>query len=254
MKLFQKKKKKTGLALGGGAVLGAVHVGVLKVLKEKNITIDCISGTSIGAFIAALYAFGVSADDIEEVSKDLRWLDISEISLSKYGLMDNEKFGELLIEQIGDKNIEDANIPLRIIATDIASGEKVILEKGNLADAVRASACLPGIFKPVEIDGRLLVDGGIVENVPVTPLVDMGADHIIGVMLTVSAAAKRPEHIIEVMLNTFEFMITNISKPYLKDANVLIKPDLSSFDKVDTDQISDLIKKGYEEAKKMLEN
>ncbi len=254
MKLFQKKKKKTGLALGGGAVLGAVHVGILKVLEEKNITIDCISGTSIGSFVGALYAFGVNVDEIEKLTRDLRWLDITEISLSKFGLMSNEKFGKLLVEQIGDKNIEDAKIPLRIIATDIASGEKVILEKGNLADAVRASACLPGIFKPVEIDGRLLVDGGIVENVPVTPLLDMGANYIIAVQLTVSAAAKRPEHIIEVMLNTFEFMISNISKPYLKDANVLIKPDLSSFDKVDTDQISDLIKKGYEEAQKMLEN
>ncbi|TVQ72147.1 MAG: patatin [Balneolaceae bacterium] len=254
MKLFQKTKKKTGLALGGGAVLGAVHVGVLKALEEKNIKVDCLSGTSIGSFVGALYAFGVDVDEIEKLTRDLRWLDISEISLSKFGLMSNEKFGELLVEKIGDKNIEDAKIPMRIIATDIATGEKVILEKGNLADAVRASACLPGIFKPVEIDGRLLVDGGIVENVPVTPLVDMGADYIIAVQLTVSAAAKRPEHIIEVMLNTFEFMITNISKPYLKDVNVLIKPDLSDFDKVDTDQISDLIKKGYEEAQKMLEN
>lgn len=254
MKLFQKTKKKTGLALGGGAVLGAVHVGVLKALEEKNIKVDCLSGTSIGSFVGALYAFGVDVDEIEKLTRDLRWLDISEISLSKFGLMSNEKFGELLVEKIGDKNIEDAKIPMRIIATDIATGEKVILEKGNLADAVRASACLPGIFKPVEIDGRLLVDGGIVENVPVTPLVDMGADYIIAVQLTVSAAAKRPEHIIEVMLNTFEFMITNISKPYLKDANVLIKPNLSDFDKVDTDQISDLIKKGYEEAQKMLEN
>jgi NTE family protein len=252
VKLFGKKEKKTGLGLGGGAVLGAVHVGVLKVLKEKNIKIDCVSGTSIGAFIGALYAFGVDTDEIEKMTRDLRWLDISEISLSKFGLMNNEKFGELLIKHIGDKNIEDAKVPLRIIATDIATGEKVILEMGNLANAVRASACIPGIFKPMEIDGRMLVDGGIVENVPVTPLVDLGADHIIAVQLTVSAAAKRPEHIIEVLLNTFEFMITNISKPYLEDVDVLIKPDLSDFDKVDTDQISDLIRKGYEEAEKML--
>ncbi len=252
MKFFHKKEKKTGLGLGGGAVLGAVHVGVLKVLKEKNIKIDCVSGTSIGAFIGGLYAFGVDTDEIEKLTRDLRWLDISEVSLSKFGLMSNEKIGKLLTEQIGDKNIEDAKIPLRVIATDIASGEKVILEKGNLAAAVRASTCIPGIFKPIEIDGRLLVDGGIVENVPVTPLVDMGADHIIAVQLTVSAAAKRPEHIIEVLLNTFEFMITNISKPYLEDVDVMIKPDLSDFDKVDTDQISDLIKKGYEEAEKML--
>ncbi len=253
MNFFRRKKKKTGLALGGGAVLGAVHVGVLKALEEKEVTIDCISGTSIGAFVAALYAFRVSTDVIEKISKDLRWLDITEVSLSKFGLLSNEKFGELLVEHIGEKNIEDADIPLRIIATDISSGERVILDKGNLADAVRASACIPGIFRPIEIDGRMLVDGGIVENVPVTPLLEMGADKIIAVQLLVHQAAQKPEHIIEVLLNTFEFMISNISKPYLKDVDLLIKPDLSEFDKVDTDQIKDLIVKGYEEARSQLE-
>ena len=253
MNIFRRKKKKTGLALGGGAVLGAVHVGVLKALEEKEVTIDCISGTSIGAFVAALYAFRVSTDVIEKISKDLRWLDITEVSLSKFGLLSNEKFGELLVEHIGEKNIEDADIPLRIIATDISSGERVILDKGNLADAVRASACIPGVFRPIEIDGRMLVDGGIVENVPVTPLLEMGADKIIAVQLLVHQAAQKPEHIIEVLLNTFEFMISNISKPYLKDVDLLIKPDLSEFDKVDTDQIKDLIVKGYEEARSLLE-
>ncbi|MFO8029839.1 MAG: patatin-like phospholipase family protein [Cyclonatronaceae bacterium] len=252
MKLFQVMEKKTGLALGGGAVLGAVHVGVLKAIKEKEIRVDCISGTSIGALVAALYAFRVDMGDIEKITRDVKWLDITEVSLSKYGLLGNEKIGELLVDHIGDKNIEDADIPLRIIATDISSGEKVILEKGNLAKAVRASACIPGIFKPVEIDGRMLVDGGIVENVPVTPLKSLEADRIIAVQLLVHQAAKKPDHIIEVMLNTFEFMISNISKPYLEDVKLLIKPDLSGFDKVDTDQINDLIDIGYKDAIRQL--
>lgn len=245
MKLFGRKEKKTGLGLGGGAVLGAVHAGVLRALDEKKVKIDCISGTSIGSFIAALYAFGIKTDDIEEITRNIKWLDISEISLSKYGLMSNEKFGKLLVEHIGDKQIEEAGIPLRIITTDISSGEKVVLEKGNLSDAVRASTCIPGIFKPVEMDGRMLVDGGIVENVPVTPLIDMGADRIIAVQLLAHQAARKPDHIIEVMLNTFEFMISNISKPHLKHVDLLIKPDLTGFDKVDTDQVSDLIEIGY---------
>lgn len=252
MKLFQKKEKKTGLALGGGAVLGAVHVGVLKAMKEKEIRADCISGTSIGALVAALYAFRVDLEDIEKITRGVKWLDITEVSLSKYGLLGNEKFGELLVDHIGDKNIEDAEIPLHIIATDISSGEKVVLKKGNLAKAVRASACIPGIFKPVEIDGRMLVDGGIVENVPVTPLKALEANRIIAVQLLVHQAAKKPDHIVEVLLNTFEFMISNISKPYMEDVHVLIKPDLSGFDKVDTDQINDLIDIGYKEAIRQL--
>lgn len=237
----------TGLALGGGAVLGAVHLGVLRALEEKKLRIDCISGTSIGAVVAALYAFRVSIDEIEKISRELKWLDISKVSLSRLGLMTNEKLGNLLIEQIGNKNIEEADIPLRIIATNIASGEKVILDKGNLALAVRASACIPGVFHPVTWNGDLLVDGGIVENVPVTPLKAMGADRIIAVQLQVHQAAKTPDHIVEVLLNTFEFMISNISKPYLNDVDILIKPDLSEFDKVNTNQINDLITKGYNE-------
>ena len=248
MKIFWRKEKKTGLALGGGAVLGAVHVGVLKALEEKKIRIDCISGTSIGAVVASLYAFRVHIDEIEKISKELKWLDITKVSLSKFGLLGNDKLGDLLVEHIGNKNIEEADIPLRIIATDISSGEKVVLEKGNLADAVRASACIPGIFKPVEIDGKMLVDGGIVEHVPVTPLKEMNADKIIAVQLLVHQAAKRPDHIIEILLNTFEFMVNNISKPHLKDVDILIKPDLSDFDKVNTNQIDALISKGYNEA------
>ncbi len=253
MKLFRSKKKKTGLALGGGAVLGAVHVGVLRALEEKKIQIDCISGTSIGAFMAALYAFRVSIDKIEKISKELNWLDVTKVLLSKFGLLSNEKLGDLLVEHVGDKHIEEADIPLRIITTDISSGEKVILEKGNLAAAVRASACIPGIFKPIEHNGNMLVDGGIVEHVPVTPLKAMGAKRIIAVQLTVHQAAKKPEHIVEVLLNTFEFMISNISKPYLKDVDILIKPDLSGFDKVNTDQVNNLIAKGYHEATRKLD-
>lgn len=229
-------------------MLGAVHVGVLRALEEKKIRIDCLAGTSIGAVVAALYAFRVPIDDIEKFSKELKWLDITKVSLSRLGLMSNEKLGDLLIEHIGNKDIEDAGIPLRIVATDIASGEKVILEKGNLADAVRASACIPGIFKPVEINGTMLVDGGIVEHIPITPLKAMGADRIIAVQLQIHQAAKKPDHIVEVMLNTFEFMVNNISKPYLKDADILIKPNLSEFDKVNTNQVNDLITKGYNEA------
>lgn len=253
MKIFGfTKNRKTGLALGGGAVLGAVHAGVLRALEEKKVRIDCISGTSIGSFIGALYAFGVKVDEIEKITRNVKWLDISEISLSKYGLLSNEKFGELLVKHVGDKKIEESEIPLRIIATDISSGEKVILQKGSLAEAVRASTCIPGIFKPVEVDGRLLVDGGIVENVPVTPIKEMGADKIIAVQLLAHQAARKPDHIIEVLLNTFEFMISNISKPHLKNVDLLIKPDLTGFDKVDTDQVSDLIEIGYKTTIEMM--
>ena len=176
-----KKNRKIGLALGGGAVLGAAHVGVLRALEEFDISINCVAGTSIGAFISAFFAFNKHWTEIKEITLDLNWLDISALSLSKMGLLSNEKLGKLITEHIGDVNFAKADIPIAMISTDISNGEKIILKEGKVADAVMASTCIPGIFIPLEIGNKLLVDGGIVENVPITPLKEMGADFVIGV-------------------------------------------------------------------------
>ena len=128
--------KKTGLALGGGAVLGAAHIGVLRAIKEHNIQIEYISGTSIGAFVAAFYAFGKDWEEIRDIAMELNWMDISALTLSRYGLLSNEKIKKLLNKHIGNKNIEDAEIPLAMVAADASTGEKVILNKGPVAGAV----------------------------------------------------------------------------------------------------------------------
>ena len=182
MRIFRRKKK-IGLALGGGAVLGAAHIGVLKAIEEFNIPISYIAGTSIGAIISAFYAFGKNWEEMAILLKGLNWLDISRISLSQFGLLSNKKLGKLITDNLGDVTFDEACIPLAMIATDITSGEKVVLKSGNVAAAVMASSCIPGIFIPVEIDNRLLVDGELVENVPVTPLKEMGANFIISVDL-----------------------------------------------------------------------
>ena len=113
----------------------------------------------------------------------MNWLDISGISLSQFGLLSNKKLGQLIIENLGNVTFDEAHIPVAMVAADITSGEKVVLKKGDVATAVTASTCIPGVFVPVEINNQLLVDGGIVENVPITPLKEMGADLIIGVDL-----------------------------------------------------------------------
>lgn len=246
------KNKKIGLALGGGAVLGAAHIGVLRALEEFDINVSCIAGTSIGAFISAFYAFGKGWEEIESVARDLNWLDVSGISLSQFGLLSNKKLGKLIIENVGDVNFEESHIPVEMIATDIVSGEKVVLKKGSVASAVMASTCIPGIFVPVEINEELLVDGGIVENVPVTPLKDMGADLIIGVDLNAKYPQRKPRNIIEVLLRSFDFTLKTATKLQTEQADILIEPDLSSFNMVDINQMNDLIEKGYEEAKQVL--
>ena len=240
--------KKIGLALGGGAVLGAAHIGVMRALNEHNINVNYITGTSIGAFVASLVAFGKTWQEIENIASELKWMDISGISLSKFALLSNEKLGELIIKHIGDKNIEDAMIPLAMIATDISNGEKVVLNKGSVAKAVMASTCIPGIYKPVEIDGILLVDGGIVENVPIKTVQEMGSNYVIAVDLNAMHTYQKPNNIFDIIMNSFHFLILQTDKLQTKNADLLLQPDLSQFNRSDTKQIQELIKKGYEDA------
>jgi len=246
------KNKKIGLALGGGAALGAAHIGVLKVLEEKQVKVNYISGTSIGAFIASLYAFGKTCDEIEKIAENMNWLNISSFSPSKFGLLSNEKLADIVKDSIGDRDFSEADIPLAMIATDIAKGEKIILNKGSVTNAVMASTCIPGIFVPVKHKGKMLVDGGIMENVPVSPLKEMGAELIIAVDLVERRRIKKPTNIVGVLLNTFNLALIYPTKMQKKKANIIINPDLSSFNMTDPRQVPDLIKKGYQKAKKIL--
>ena len=244
--------RKIGLALGGGAVLGAAHIGVIRALEEMDIKISYVSGTSIGAFVGALYAFGNNSKDIEEIALELSWMDISGIALFESGLLSNAKLGELLGESLGEKKIEDADIPLAVLATDIVNGDKVVLDKGPVAKAIMASTCIPGVFGPVKFDDKLLVDGGIVENIPIDSVKNMGADYVIGVDLNAMKTYHKPDSIIDVIINSFHFTLKAAAKFQTENADILITPDLSKFNMVSTDQIKDLIEQGYKDAKEHL--
>lgn len=244
--------KNIGLALGGGAVLGAAHIGVIRAIEESNIPVKYVSGTSIGAFVAALYSFGIHWEEMQEMALEMDWLDISGFTLSQYGLLSNKKIGRLLSNKLGDVQFKDAKIPLVIIATDIANGEKVSLSEGSVAEAVMASTCLPGIFEPVKKGDQLLIDGGIMENVPVLALEEKGADFVIGVDLYARHKFTRPGNMLEVLVNTINLSVKNTSKLQTKKADLLIMPELSAFNKYDTSQAPDLIKKGYLESKEII--
>ena len=244
--------KKTGIALGGGAIFGAAHVGVIRAIEETDIDITAISGTSIGALVAALYAFGKNWEDLQKIASELRWMDITNLSPSKFALLSNQKIGEVIINHIGEQNIEDANIKLTIVATDVSNGKKIILDKGSVADAVMASTCLPGIFKPVVIDEKMLVDGGVVENLPISTLKSMGAEYTIAVDLNSKHKYQEPTNILEVILNSFHFIMMHSSKHQTKQADLLIQPNLSEFNRLDMKQVDELMKKGYDVAKAAL--
>jgi len=242
---------KIGLALGGGAILGAAHIGVLKALDEEKIPISAISGTSIGALVAALYAFGVSPDQIEKIALELDWLDISGFAFSRLGLLSNEKMGKKIDDVLGEVQFKDARIHLSIIATDIGRFEKVVLETGDVARAVMASACVPGIFIPVEIDNHLLVDGGLMENVPISPLMRRGMDKIVGVDLNAGRKYKKPDDLIDVVINAMDIAIDNATSMQVQKADLLIAPHLSAYNRADSGRVRDLIREGYTAARRM---
>lgn len=237
---------KIGLALGSGAALGSAHIGVLKALEEHNIKPAYIAGTSIGAMVASLYAFGMSVDAIEEVALSLDWLDISGISLSKMGLLTNDELGQMLDNKLGDVTFDQAEIKLAVVATDISTGEKVIIREGKVSEAVKASTCIPVIFEPVEIDGRLLVDGGLLESVPISALKEMGAEQIIAVDVKAYRKYKRPEDIIDVLNNSLDMALIHLARVRVEDADIMIQPNLEEYSRVDTNHTSEMIAIGYQ--------
>lgn len=243
-----------GLALSGGAVLGAAHIGVLKAIEENNIKISSIAGTSIGAIVAALFAFGKNAQEIEEIAGAINFKSFFSISPTKLGLFSNIKISKFIHEHLGEVKIEDALIPLSIVATDIENLQKVVLTKGDIASALMASCAIPGIFSPVEIESELLVDGGLVENAPLMTLKEQGVEKTITVCLASKHTHKRPKNLIEVILNSHSCMLQMLHKEFCDTTDYIIEPDLKEFNVLKTTEIQAIMDVGHREAKKVLAN
>jgi NTE family protein len=175
---------KIGLALGSGAARGMAHIGVLKVLEKTGTRIDAIAGTSIGAFIGALYAAGVPVGQMEEVARNVDWRQMARLldpTLPTSGLIDGRKVAGFMAELLPVRTFEELQIPLAVVATDVETGEMLIIKKGSLLQALQAAIAFPGIFTPVRFGDRFLVDGGLCNPVPVDVVRELGADTVIGV-------------------------------------------------------------------------
>jgi len=184
---------KVGLALGGGAARGIAHIGVLEVLEREGIPIDMIAGTSAGALIGALYARERDAVLMKKQSMALDWVALTslvDLTLPKNGFISGKRVTRLLGRFIGDADFKDLGIPLACVATDILSGDEVVMKEGSVLEAVRASISIPAIFSVVKSHNRYLVDGGLVNPVPVKTVKEMGADFIIAVDVTPDKAER----------------------------------------------------------------
>lgn len=238
-------RPRLGLALGGGAVLGFAHLGLLTALDDAGITADRLAGTSAGAIVAALHAFGVSPARSRELLAPLTWRNVSNFTRTSLGLLSNQPIADLLVTELGPVRIEEAAIPLAIVAADIHTGDAVVFTEGPLAEAVRASMSIPGIYAPVAIGDRLLVDGGIVANVPVDAVRALGADVVVAATLGEGLDFQPVRTLLGVLTNAFLIAVNATSRRDVTGgADVVVTPDLVVHNHWDHRQRDDLIEKG----------
>lgn len=240
------------LALGGGGARGFAHIGVLQVLKEAGIKISGIAGTSMGALIGATYAAGTNLYYLGQLVDYLHWEDLIDLRLPNLGLIDGSKIKAVIDLLTKGKSIEDLAMDYRAVATDLFTGEEVVFEKGPLAPAVRASISIPGVFIPVEIDGRTLVDGAVVAGVPVTIARRMGGDITLAVNVGFDHTQHQVNNIFDVMSKVIDIMGNKLDAEQVKQADLTITPKLGGIGTLHFQHAKECILIGRKAAEQLL--
>ena len=234
-----------GLALGGGFARGMAHIGVLKVLEEEGIPIRVVAGTSVGALIGAAYCSGVSIEDLEKLASSVRFTTFARWTVSRYGFASNDRMVSFLTRTLKVKTFEELRIPLGVTATDFNSGEGVVFHSGSIIDPVRASCAYPGMFLPVEIRRRYLIDGMLSHPVPTQPLLEMGAERVLAVHLRGQWSKDgAPRHLFDVIGQSFAIAQDQMSHLWKGAADVLVEPDVAGFAYDDFKRSGELIRSG----------
>lgn len=244
------ERKKVGLALGGGVARGLAHIGVIAVLEEANIPIDYIAGTSMGAMIGAAYSAGIEVPQLVEIASNTGWLTIARPAWPRHGFFSFAKMEDWMLELVGNIDIRDLSIPFAAVATDIETGERVIMREGPVGRIVRASCSVPGIVDPLPYQGRLLADGGLSDNLPDYAARLLGADYVIGVDVFVPAFRTFLGPV-GALLAAVETLVQHAGGGDL-DADCLIIPNLVGKSFIRFSRYRELIEAGRQAATKML--
>jgi NTE family protein len=218
-----------GLALGGGFARGFAHLGVLQVLEQNRIPIACIAGTSVGSILGAAYASGAPLARIIATCRTLRFRDIARWRVSRLGLASNQRLGNLIHQVFDSRQFEELKIPMAVVATDLNTGEPVVLTHGSLVDAIRASCAFPGLFEPVEIGTRCLADGGLVAPVPTRAARDLGAEFVLGVSVGIQDGHRgTPSNVFQVMTRAVSAAQKHQLEVWERHADLVLRPDVQS--------------------------
>jgi len=239
-------RKKIGLALGGGVAKGLAHIGVVRALLELGIPIDCVAGTSSGSLVAAMIAAAVTPERMAEIAKTTRWRNLVRPVIPRIGLLDSGPMERVLAQYLGHRRIEDLALPYAAVACDIVTGREVHLTSGPVARAVRASCAVPGFFRPVILDGQVLVDGGVCNNVPVNVPRLLGADLVIAVDLTGTLSHSfKKRNVFAIILRSYEIMQHRKTSIEIKGADIVIRPRVSHLGLINLDAVDEYIDEGY---------
>ena len=253
----EKKLKKLGFALGAGGSRGVAHIGFLKAMEEEGIKPDFIAGTSMGSVVGACYARGLTIDKMQRIVKELKFSDIFDLSLnpiSNGALLRSQKMRKQLEKYLGNATFADLEIPFSCVATDMITGKSVVLcdKEEEVCTSVVASSSIPSIFKPVQMKGMVLIDGGVFCRVPVNEVRDMGADVVVAVdVLGGLKNCDKKYNVFTVMSRLFEISDCEMVKYKKKEQNydLYIEPDLGDMNQYKFKEIDFAIQKGYETGK-----
>jgi len=242
-----------GLALGGGFARGITHVGVLRVFEQNGIEIKYLSGVSAGSIVAAGYASGTPLPEIEQIARKMRFKDVASWTPSKLALADSVKMTAFLQRLLKVHNFEDMVIPLAVVASDLATGDSAVFRgKGDALLPIRASCAYPGMFPPIRLDGKVLVDGMVTMDVPAPPLRTMGATHVIAISLPSPAAAFDPQDMLSVVSRSFQILTQRTESQWRRSADLVLTPDVRNMGWDGFDNADKLIEAGEKAARAAL--
>lgn len=240
-------RQRVGLALGGGAARGLAHVGVLEVLEDAHIPIDYIAGTSAGAIAGGLYAAGFTTAEMRKEAQKLNWLEVASFGIPKMGLLNFDKAAQWIEDLLKDhpNTFDGLAIPFAAVAADIVSGELIAINTGKLSAALRASSSVPGIFTPTRLGDRMLVDGGTLNNLPVSVARRLGADYVIAVDLLPpgTVGGKEPGNVMELTVTAL-YMLMRSTHNEGSEADRVILPAIGHFSLFDLSHKEELMEAG----------
>ncbi len=239
------KPASIGIALGGGFARGLAHIGVLKVFEEEGIPVNFVAGTSVGAVIGAAYCSGISAKELEEIAGLVRFKHFARWTLSRFGIASNDRMTGFLKKALKVRTFEELRIPLAVTATDFVSGDAAVFRSGDLIDPVRASCAYPAMFLPVNIGGRLFIDGMLAHAVPTVPLREMGAERVLAVYLSAHwVNLNGPRHVFDVIGQCFSIAQQKMCGLWESSADVILTPDVRGFSYDGFERANELIAAG----------